>query len=87
MFTILGSIFFSVIHVPVNVPALSATTGFEADINKELKVCSVWRVRTTSPFRFPRADELEGDLARCPRLSPVVSLAACACRLTPYLPF
>lgn len=39
LFTILGLVFFSVIHVPVNVPALSVTAGVEADLNDELKVC------------------------------------------------
>jgi hypothetical protein len=34
---ILGIAFFSVIHVPVNVPALSVTTGHDADINAELR--------------------------------------------------
>lgn len=38
LFTILGLIFFSIIHVPVNVPALSVTTGTEADLNEELMV-------------------------------------------------
>lgn len=34
LFTILGLIFFSLIHAPVNVPALAATTGIEADLNR-----------------------------------------------------
>ncbi len=41
LFTFLGLIFFSLIHVPVNVPALAATTGVEADLNKELKAHGV----------------------------------------------
>ena len=31
----------SLIHVPVNVPALAATTGVEADLNKELRAHGV----------------------------------------------
>jgi hypothetical protein len=27
----------SLIHIPVNVPALAATTGMDVDLNKELK--------------------------------------------------
>jgi hypothetical protein len=43
LFTILGVIFFSIIHVPVNVPALSVTAGVDADLNQELKVrCRVF---------------------------------------------
>lgn len=38
IFTIFGLIFFSIIHVPVNVPALSVTAGVDADLNQELRV-------------------------------------------------
>jgi MFS superfamily sulfate permease-like transporter len=38
LFTMLGIVFFSIIHVPVNVPALSVLTGDDADLNSELKV-------------------------------------------------
>lgn len=34
--TILGLTVFSLMHVPINIPSLSLTTGFEADINDEL---------------------------------------------------
>lgn len=34
--TILGLTFFSLMHVPINIPSLSLTTGVEADINEEL---------------------------------------------------
>lgn len=34
--TILGLTIFSLMHVPINIPSLSLTTDFEADINEEL---------------------------------------------------
>ncbi|TYZ61927.1 hypothetical protein PybrP1_001369 [[Pythium] brassicae (nom. inval.)] len=34
--TVLGLTVFSLMHVPINIPSLSLTTGFEADINDEL---------------------------------------------------
>lgn len=37
LFTFLAIAAFSIIHVPVNVPALSVTTGIDADLNQELK--------------------------------------------------
>jgi len=38
LFTILGIVFFSVIHVPVNTPALAASCHMEPDLDKELRV-------------------------------------------------
>jgi SulP family sulfate permease len=42
--TMLGLVIFSVLHVPINIPAISMTTGIESDINHELKVCVCARV-------------------------------------------
>ncbi|CAK4100881.1 unnamed protein product [Aphanomyces euteiches] len=39
--TLLGLTLFSLMHVPINIPSLSLTTGHECDINEELKAHGV----------------------------------------------